>query len=94
LQIGLKKEGNYVYCFVQDDGVGQKKAKELKTWKNKSEKKRSSLDVTRKRLSILNQTYGSSPQRAVFKISDVMKSNNEVGGTLTELWIPLVDLTK
>jgi ligand-binding sensor domain-containing protein len=90
LLIGMKREGNYVYCIIEDDGIGREKAKEYTSWKRSDTKKRSSLKLTEERLEILNQSYGD-PNKVNIVITDIKNSKNEASGTRTELWIPVIN---
>lgn len=89
LVISLKKEGDYIYCKVADDGVGRAKADENKAWKKDSPKERSSTAIVIERLAILNTTYGANSKQITFKITDLNSADREVSGTVVELWIPL-----
>ena len=90
LLIGMKRDGNYVYCIIEDDGIGREKAKEYTSWKKSDTKKRSSLKLTEERLEILNQSYGKR-NKEVIAITDIKNSQGEAAGTRTELWIPIIN---
>ncbi|MCP4438045.1 MAG: hypothetical protein GY810_03800 [Aureispira sp.] len=89
LLISLKKQGNYVYCKVADDGVGRRMTQQKKAWRKDKQKERSSTDVVIERLAILNKTYGANPNQVTFKVTDLTASDGQASGTQTEMWIPL-----
>ncbi|MCP4438040.1 MAG: hypothetical protein GY810_03775 [Aureispira sp.] len=89
LQVVLKKEGNYLYCKIVDDGVGRVEAKENRAWQNNEEKERSSTDVVIERLAILNKTYGANSNQVTFKVTDLESADGQANGTQIEMWIPL-----
>jgi len=77
-------EKELLYCKIQDNGVGRKRASEI----NKSHKKghqSTAINVTKQRLEALkkNQHYQS------FTIEDILKENGEIGGTKVTLVMPL-----
>ena len=86
LQVHLKKENDYLYICVEDDGVGRQRAAELAEWKNK-ENRKSGLIVTRERLALLQQ----HPQhKGNFYITDLKDKQGQAIGTRTEIWIPFL----
>lgn len=86
--VELKAEGKYVYCSIRDNGVGREKAREYASWRKHFKKKISSLDITKERLKILNDLYGTSKNKEVFKITDLKTEDGKALGTLVEMWIP------
>jgi ligand-binding sensor domain-containing protein len=86
LKIHLKKEGNYVYCCVEDNGVGRPAKM------NPEKIKRSSgLTTTKKRLFILqHDVLKKLHPHDNFKVTDLKDSNGTPLGTRVELWIPFV----
>lgn len=91
LLIKLQKEGNYIKCLIEDDGVGRATAKSYNTWQDNSTNKKSSSFVTQDRLNMLNQTKGQSPKKVTYHITDLKDAQNNSLGTRTELWIPILD---
>ncbi|BDS09932.1 sensor histidine kinase [Aureispira anguillae] len=90
--IQLKKEASYIYCAIEDDGVGRKKAGEYASWRKHFKKKVSSLDITTERLQILNDLFGVDKTKKVLKISDLETTDGKATGTLVEMWIPQIIL--
>lgn len=86
LVISLSKNihENSITCIVEDNGIGRKKALELKTVKNKQHQSLGTK-VTKERLNLLN--YGKENQIGV-KIEDLY-NNEESKGTRVIINIPL-----
>jgi ligand-binding sensor domain-containing protein len=84
INIQMKNEGDYLYCAIQDNGVGREQAAAFTSWKKQEKGKLSSQHIIKERLDILNQSYGKANQKNCFKISDLDE------GTLVEIWIPKI----
>jgi streptogramin lyase len=91
LLIKLQKEGSYIKCLVEDDGVGRAVAKSYNIWQDTTTNKKSSSFVTQGRLRMLNQMEGQSPKKITYRISDLKDAQNNSLGTRTELWIPIIN---
>ncbi|MBL4648900.1 MAG: histidine kinase [Aureispira sp.] len=91
LLIKLQKEGHYIKCLIEDDGVGRANAKSYNTWQDNTTNKSSSSFITQNRLNMLNQAEGQSPKKITYKITDLKDAQNNSLGTRTELWIPILD---
>ena len=85
VEIKLDEASDMMVCTVTDDGVGRKRAMELKgkSWKNHES---SGMEITRERLKILNATRNS--QLSV-KVTDLENKDNVPLGTKVEIFIPL-----
>lgn len=92
LLIKLQKEGSYIKCLVEDDGVGRAVAQSYNIWQDTTTNKKSSSFVTQDRLSMLNAVEGQSPKQTTYRITDLKDTQNNSLGTRTELWIPFFDL--
>lgn len=87
LKIHLKRQGAYLYCCVEDNGVGRNN----KAGKKKI-KRSSGLSTTKERLAILQEsTIKAKHLHNNLKITDLKDSNGIPTGTKVELWIPFVD---
>jgi hypothetical protein len=86
LSIHLKQEGAYLYCCVEDNGIGRKdKSGEPKV------KRSSGLSTTKERLAILQlSAINAKHPHNNFKITDLKKSGDIPAGTKVELWIPFI----
>jgi hypothetical protein len=86
LILEIKKEsGNFIHCIVDDDGIGRKKAAELKTT-GKTLHTSLGMAITRDRLEILNKQYGIL---ANVIITDKKDADGFATGTRIEIFIPL-----
>ncbi len=92
VQVDFKLKDDYtILCTVQDNGIGRKKAKEIKekekTYLNHRSK---GTTITEDRLRLLHNS------RFVEKVfvftSDVMNANDEVKGTKVEILIPIKEI--
>lgn len=84
VSIAIKKQDNKIYCVIEDNGVGRKKAQEIESQKIKSHQS-SGMQITNDRLSILNQKLQTESS---VKIIDLLE-NNIAKGTRVEIIIPL-----
>jgi LytS/YehU family sensor histidine kinase len=76
---------NYLYCVIQDNGVGYKKSEELNQWK-KTEHRSFSSSISEDRINILNSLYGKEKFR--LKHTDLNEIENQTG-TKVELIIAI-----
>lgn len=74
---------NMLKCAIQDNGIGRKKAMELKKQQHKSPSY--GMSITKERLEILNSLQNSSFNLNIVDLTE----NNIPSGTLIELFIPL-----
>lgn len=79
------KHINYLYCVIQDNGVGYKKSEELNHWK-KSEHRSVSSSILEDRIKILNSLYGK--EKFTLKLTDLSHIENQTG-TKVELIIAI-----
>jgi len=84
LQIRIYRENGTVNYEIEDNGVGRKKAEELKSLFRKQHQSKG-MELLSKRIKLLNKEYGSTIQTDV---TDVMKKN-EVAGTLVTVKVPV-----
>lgn len=89
LLIELKNHSPYLYCIIQDNGVGRKSDPKLNL---KNPRKSSGLKTTQSRLILLQESMlkMAHPQNNL-KITDLKNDNNQPIGTKVELWIPFTD---
>jgi hypothetical protein len=85
LQIRIYSENGTVNYEIEDNGVGRKKAGELKSFFQKQQHQSKGMELLSKRIKLLNKEYSSTIQT---EVTDVMK-NNEVTGTLVTIKVPL-----
>lgn len=85
LQIRIYRENGTMNYEIEDNGVGRKKAEELKSLFRKQHKSKG-MELLSKRIKLLNSEYSSTIQT---EITDVIK-NSEVAGTLVTIKIPVM----
>lgn len=86
LRVELFEADALLCCIITDNGIGRKKADELKS-KSASVHKSMGMRITADRISILQQ---SKQQVEHIKITDLVLPDGAVGGTKVVLKIPLV----
>ena len=78
---------NLLKCEIIDDGVGRKKASEIKNSQRHQEKNKSfGMSITKDRLEIINSLKDS---KLNVNIIDLNNNNNTPSGTKIEIFIPL-----
>ncbi len=87
LTVLLSKENNFLSCVIEDNGVGRKRAAELKS-KSAEKKKSLGLQITKERLALLNQ---SSNEATFFKVEDLYDDKGNANGTRIILKIVLIE---
>ena len=85
LSIDIKEEDNTLLCTIQDNGIGRKKAAELKS-KSASYKKSMGMQITENRLKMLYSGHGNGP---AMKIVDLENEDGEATGTKIILRLPV-----
>lgn len=81
IKIILELEHNYIFCTIEDNGVGRKKAQEIKDASGIQRKSRGML-ITQERLEILNK---QNVDKFAVKIIDMMDESGNASGTRVEL---------
>jgi tetratricopeptide (TPR) repeat protein len=85
LQIRIYRENGTVNCEIEDNGVGRKKAEELKSLFRKEHKSKG-MELLSKRFRLLNEKFGSEIHS---QITD-LKNNNQDTGVLVTVRIPIM----
>jgi tetratricopeptide (TPR) repeat protein len=85
LTIELHKENNMLCCLITDDGVGRKRAAELKS-KSASKNKSLGMQITAHRLELINAL---NVKAATVEVTDLVDSSGESCGTSILLKIPV-----
>ena len=83
LNIILSMDGNVLNCTITDNGIGRKKAAEMKS-KSAEDKKSMGLKITEERLTLLNQDKSALTS---FEIEDLQDGNGNSSGTRVKLRI-------
>ena len=84
LRIRVFRENGTINYEIEDNGVGRKKAGELKSLFRKQHQSKG-MELISKRIELLNKEYSSVIQT---EVADVVK-NNEVAGTLVSIKVSL-----
>ena len=87
LVIGIRMEGQFIVCTITDNGIGRKKAAEIKRTMPGSKHKSMGMKITEERLRILNDI--SLSQHSV-KITDLEDDEGKAAGTRVEIYVPIV----
>jgi tetratricopeptide (TPR) repeat protein len=85
LEIELFQQDDFLYCKITDDGVGRKKATEIKS-KTASTHKSMGMQITASRIEMLQQ---KNLLDASIKITDLVLPDGSPGGTEVLLKIPV-----
>lgn len=83
LDINLRMEKNVLHCAITDNGIGRKKAAELKS-KSGEKNKSFGLKITTDRLALLNENQNV---QTFYKMHDLVDENGNAEGTSVELQI-------
>lgn len=85
LRVELNRNGELMHCKIEDNGVGRKKAMEIKARSGKAKHKSLGMQVTRERLEILNE---KTQEEVSFQIIDLQDESGNSIGTRVDLRIP------
>lgn len=85
LKIELQNKSEYILCIVEDNGIGRKKAMELKNKKSNSYTSQS-MSITAERLKLLN---GGKKRKTLVSVIDLSDENHNSLGTKVEIQIPI-----
>jgi len=86
LWINIKQEEKYLVCSITDDGIGRKKAAELKN-ATAATHKSIGMNITASRIALLNQ---SKQLKSDVKIVDLVLEDGTPGGTQVIINLPLI----
>jgi hypothetical protein len=83
--IELHQENSTLHCLITDDGVGRKRAAELKS-KSASKNKSLGMQITAHRLELINAL---NEKATTVEVTDLVDSSGEPCGTSVLLKIPV-----
>ncbi|GAA4400101.1 hypothetical protein GCM10023187_12890 [Nibrella viscosa] len=83
IQIGIRLEENMLVCRIEDDGVGRKRAAELKS-KSATKSKSLGMQITSQRIRLINELHGKA---TTMQIEDLENASGEACGTRVILHI-------
>jgi len=95
LKIRFSREGSFLVCMIEDNGVGRKKAKTYSQWKP-VEYHSSGLETTKQRLAIFNNKTLSESSSALptIHIEDLVGADNDATGTRVTIHMHIKSYSK
>jgi LytS/YehU family sensor histidine kinase len=78
---------NGVSCIIEDNGVGRKRASEIKLAKGKTHESKG-MAITANRIRLISRLYAAS---AKAEITDLYDERNEPCGTRVTIVLPIID---
>lgn len=87
IKLELQLQNNFIFCSIEDNGVGRKKAEELRNSSGIKRKSRGML-ITRERLEILNK---QNKEKFAVNVIDLHDEKGEPTGTRVEINILYID---
>ena len=87
LSISLVVEDNFLTCTIEDDGIGRKKADEIRKKEGEKTHEPAGMMITESRIQILNQLEGSKMN---VKITDMKEEKGDEKGTRVKIYIPYI----
>ncbi|MEN8223934.1 MAG: two-component regulator propeller domain-containing protein [Bacteroidota bacterium] len=87
IKLNLKLQDQYIYCIIEDNGVGRKKAQEIREASGIKRKSRGML-ITQERLEILNK---QNHEKFAVKVIDLHDKAGKPNGTKVEINILYLD---
>ena len=85
LKIRIYRKNGAVTYEIEDNGVGRKKAEELKSLFRKQHQSKG-MELLNKRIKLLNTEYSSE---IITVVTDVMK-DDKIAGTLVTIKVPVM----
>ena len=86
IELSLEKKNNNLLCYIHDNGIGRVAASKY-TSDFKSEKKSLAIDLTQKRLEILNR---QEIKNEMIEIIDLYNKENKAAGTKVCIELPFI----
>ena len=86
VELYVEKADDNLVCIIKDNGIGRKRAAQLKEQKPTRHKRSMGMQITRDRLEIINKLYNIN---ATVEISDLEDKEGKALGTKVELSIPV-----
>ncbi|MBX2874812.1 MAG: histidine kinase [Saprospiraceae bacterium] len=86
LVLEISRKDNFLYCVIEDNGIGREKAQAIVAQKTTPRKRSMGMAITKDRMKIMSQLYNFNTE---VKVTDLYRKNGEARGTRVELFIPL-----
>ena len=87
IKISLQLQKNFIFCTIEDNGIGRKKAQEIRDASGIIRRSRGML-ITRERLEILNK---QNKEKFSVQVTDLYNDSNMPNGTRVEINILYFD---
>ncbi len=86
LVLEISRKDNFLYCVIEDNGIGREKAQAIVAKKTTPRKRSMGMAITKDRMKIMSQLYNFNTE---VKVTDLYRKDGEARGTRVELFIPL-----
>jgi hypothetical protein len=86
VKINISKNADDLLCVIEDNGIGRKKATEIKEQKQKNHKRSMGMQITQDRIEIINKLYNMNASINIYDMEDEL---GNAKGTKVELIIPV-----
>jgi ligand-binding sensor domain-containing protein/two-component sensor histidine kinase len=86
VKINISKKDDDLLCVIEDNGIGRKKATELKEQKQNNHKRSMGMQITQDRIEIINKLYNLNASINIYDMEDEL---GNAKGTKVELTIPV-----
>jgi ligand-binding sensor domain-containing protein len=86
VKINISKNADDLLCVIEDNGIGRKKAAEIKEQKQKNHKRSMGMQITQDRIEIINKLYNMNASINIYDMEDEL---GNAKGTKVELIIPV-----
>jgi LytS/YehU family sensor histidine kinase len=86
VELFVSKYENNLLCVVRDNGIGRKRAAELKDQRQSSHKRSMGMQITEDRIEIINKLYDINTSVTIY---DMQNDHGQATGTRVELRIPI-----
>lgn len=87
LLLKISRQGDYLHCIVEDNGIGREQSAALKAGKSAMNKKKSmGMSITRDRIELINKLRSVDARVEIFDLKD---EAGQALGTRVELTIPV-----
>ena len=85
LDLKIDRKTNYLYCSIQDNGIGREAASKLRS-KSTTRHKSFGMQIAKERLNLINQL---EDEKGLVEIIDLKDKNGQADGTKVVLKIPI-----
>ena len=86
LEIKFTQEDKHILCFIKDNGIGRKKAEELKK-EQKPNHQSLGAQITQSRMELINNLYN---EKIKIEYTDLYNKEEKALGTIVKIYFPLI----